>query len=915
MRDDAFEARFKALTDYSPFPWQVDLFTEWFSKGKVPASCDLPTGLGKTSVIALWLIALADHPDRMPRRLAYVVNRRTVVDQTTDEVEKVRKNIEHAGLLEALRERCSIPLANGESPLAISTLRGQFADNRAWSADPSRPAVICGTVDMIGSRLLFSGYGCGFKTKPLHAGFLGQDVLLVHDEAHLEPAFQQLLLAIEKEQREGERTGGLPWPKLRVMELSATSRKDGYNTRESFELTDAEKNPPTVLPEYPSEPIHNVWKRQKAKKSLHLHPIGNDKKLADDIAALALAHTGSGCAVLVFLRRVEDVEKILRSLPKNSTESLTGTLRGMERDQLVKKPVFQRFLPESNRDKDVTAAAGTVYLVCTSAGEVGVNISADHMVCDLSTFESMTQRFGRVNRFGVRNDTRIDVVHPKELGKRDKRGSLRIEEIDQRRQKTLELLKRLDGDASPAALGTLDSAERVAAFAPCPTILPVTDILFDTWALTTIREKLPGRPPVISYLHGVSEWQPPDTYVAWREEVALITGELRKRYDPEDLLEDYPLKPHELLRDRSDRVFQHLKSLAEEYPQAPVWVVSTRDEVEITTLGELSQGEEGVINHVTVLLPPYVGGLTQTGTLDGGAVRQKPTQGDVITSEQTAETSTRVPHDVADEWYEDTGQMLKRRIRVWDDAAVPNGMRLVRTIDTKPLADEDEADAPPVRRFWNWYELSKSGDTDGSRFGSRPVLWQVHTDDVVKHATVIAEKLPLPDEIREAVIHAAKWHDLGKRRPLFQRILGNFNSQLVLSKSAGRNGRVPERYRHEFGSLLDVSQGGNGLPPPTEFAGLSQDMQDLVLHLVAAHHGRARPHFPADEAFDPECNSRDTDRVAIETPRRFARLQRKYGRWGLAYLESLLRAADYAASATPSAFVEIARKQAEEVQR
>jgi hypothetical protein len=50
-------------------------------------------------------------------------------------------------------------MAGGEEPLGISTLRGEFQDNQEWGKFPFRPAVICGTVDMVGSRLLFSGYG------------------------------------------------------------------------------------------------------------------------------------------------------------------------------------------------------------------------------------------------------------------------------------------------------------------------------------------------------------------------------------------------------------------------------------------------------------------------------------------------------------------------------------------------------------------------------------------------------------------------------------------------------------------------------------------------------------------------------------------------------------------------------------
>ena len=160
---EEFRGMFRLLTGYAPFPWQEKLYVE-FLKNEIPSSCNLPTGLGKTSVVAIWLIALANGA-KVPRRLAYVVNRRTVVDQTTAEVERVRsKIIEEAGIADALRRACS--LEDNVPPLVISTLRGQLADNREWSADPSRPAVICGTVDMIGSRLLFSGYGIGFKSRP-----------------------------------------------------------------------------------------------------------------------------------------------------------------------------------------------------------------------------------------------------------------------------------------------------------------------------------------------------------------------------------------------------------------------------------------------------------------------------------------------------------------------------------------------------------------------------------------------------------------------------------------------------------------------------------------------------------------------------------------------------------------------------
>jgi CRISPR-associated endonuclease/helicase Cas3 len=152
-------------------------------------------------VMAIWLIAWAENK-KLPRRLVYVVDRRTVVDQATDLATKLRKNVAAS--------------LSGFGDLAISTLRGQLADNREWSRDPSRPAIIIGTVDLIGSALLFAGYRSSSKRRPLEAGMLGQDSLLVLDEAHLSKPFEKLLDGV------GRFQSGHGQP-TQVVRMSATS--------------------------------------------------------------------------------------------------------------------------------------------------------------------------------------------------------------------------------------------------------------------------------------------------------------------------------------------------------------------------------------------------------------------------------------------------------------------------------------------------------------------------------------------------------------------------------------------------------------------------------------------------------------------------------------------------------------------
>lgn len=878
-----FELIFETLTGHKPFPWQCRLFEAW--RGCISSdfpAITLPTGVGKTSVIPIWLIALAQNPSALPRRLVYVVNRRTVVDQTTEEVENLAKHISLLPEIDtALRKLCSICLTTEESPLALSTLRGKKADNRTWSADPSRPAVIVGTVDMIGSRLLFGGYRIGFKSRPLHAAFLAQHTVIIHDEAHLEPAFQRALESIREEQdREKRRSPKADALPLRIVALTATSRT---SDEKPFQLDPAS--------DY-TNPV--VSQRMHAVKRLELHEeadYAKDAILGEHLARRALAHESSGQTILIFAQKLNVLNKAREQLTnkdnKVSSERirmLTGTLRGYERDALVKDSVFQRFLPEAE-----AADGETVYLLCTSAGEVGINLSAKHLVCDLTTYESMAQRFGRVNRFGdpkplpEDQQTRIDVVYPQsivteKIGQDEKnRAKIRKFQYQEAQARTLALLRSLQGNASPAQLDKLPAEDRAEAFSSPPDILPITDILLDNWAMTSIREALPGRPPLEPYLHGVDEaFDPPRTFVAWRQEVEVInTNDLLALYPPDKLLDDFPLKPHELLSDNSDRVHAELKKiikrLAKEGKVSPaditLWVVDEYGRVAPHSLEELENRPE-LIQGRTLLLPPGLGGLSD-GMLDGS--KEAPVKGSL---------------DVAD--------AQENRKRVWGDAPPEGGpWRRVRQINLslESAGEDGEDDTEDKQLHWTWYELKWGGDGTHLENATRAVPLEEHGASVEIFAELFARKLDCTEEEITALRLAGRWHDLGKRRTLWQRSIGNHDPSQWLAKSGpGMKYMHLSEYRHEFGSLLDCEN-------ETELSALSEEGRDLVLHLIAAHHGRARPHFTAAECTDPERGLILSREKAQAVPHRFARLQRRYGRWGLAWLESLLRAADYAASA------------------
>ncbi|MFQ3590139.1 MAG: type I-U CRISPR-associated helicase/endonuclease Cas3, partial [Chloracidobacterium sp.] len=382
-----------ALGEKPPFPWQLALLQR-FRNGPPVSSLDIPTGLGKTAVMAVWLVARALRVP-VPRRLVYVVDRRAVVDQATEVAESLRQWVGE-------KPDVAQQLGLGNRPLPISTLRGQHIDNREWLEDPSLPAIIVGTVDMVGSRLLFSGYGVSPKMRPYHAGLIGVDTLIVLDEAHLVPAFEDLLRQIEqKADQFGPKDHSLARlvPPFKLLSLSATGRQ---TNGAALTLSDKDRDNSTVN------------QRLTAKKKLTIFELTKADSLTEILANEAWKLTDNGSQpvrCLVFCDTRRDAIAVAAKLrDKNKPpiiELFVGARRVFERAKVAEWLVKHGFM--ERKDGTRTTPPKATFLVATSAGEVGVDLDADHLVCDLVTWERMVQRLGRVNRRGD-GDAKVVVV-------------------------------------------------------------------------------------------------------------------------------------------------------------------------------------------------------------------------------------------------------------------------------------------------------------------------------------------------------------------------------------------------------------------------------------------------------------------------------------------------------------------------
>lgn len=919
---DDFAAFFRDVHGVEPFPWQQRLTMRVLDQGTWPEVIDLPTGTGKTSVLDTAVFAMAAQPDIAPRRVVFVVDRRIIVDQVYERAQRLKSRIAAGETPILQRVRSLLRTLTDYEPLGVVALRGGIPIDNEWTHRPDQPWVVVSTVDQFGSRILFRGYGIKPGMRPIHAGLAGNDCLVILDEVHLSVPFAETLNQIASFRR-----GPLPH-RFAVVEMSATPSKLNAERFTLYQATDLERSP-------------ELHQRVTALKHATLQSVRNEHSVPSAVLKIVKSLNRSNRrpehdirSVGVIVNRVRTAREVHQTLvdADYSTHLITGRMRPLDRVDALRRigPIVD---PDgSERGNELTV------VVSTQAIEVGADFSFDALITECAPIDSLRQRFGRLDRrgsysvstgraaeawiIGVKSvvGTRPDPIYGssvkatwEELQRRAKRGPLEVGPTG--------LQNFPDGAGAPR-----DQA---------PLVLRTH---LDAWAQTSPEPIV--QPSIDSFLHGMNHRCPADVSIAWR-------------------------------RDTSSEVLRLVPPRQAEFLQVPIGAVrswlSGAEEMEVADVPQTdeSDGLPASVHAVSGKFVRWGGAAQGAERIEVQAIRP----GDVLIAELesgglsagTWDPSCKAPvSDLGDEAQHAYGhrvtlrldprlsyvnfppapakeataeQRLSERIAEWlenwteDDGGTTwiqdIGSRLGRGCQIIPVGLEDdhsddgyyvliERHAVTKKPLVDLEIMDGSGEA-GSLTGTGATL-RSHLDGVSERTKRIAERLGLPVSIRNDLSIAGRLHDLGKVDPRFQlQLVGGDPIDLEmlyqpLAKSlpeVPRVQRYPSGMRHELASIALIESNDVVLSNAND--------KDLVLHLIATHHGWARPLPPIIDDRAQESLSFTLDghgmiassdlsqsSMALEMADRFWRLVKRYGYYGLAWLEAILRLADHQQSAEES---------------
>lgn len=935
MNTDDFGAFFYELWGFEPFPWQSELMKRVAERGW-PEIIDLPTSCGKTSIIdiALFHLALeADKPrtDRQaPMRIIFTIDRRLVVDDAYMRACKIRNKLAEAsqGLLAEVSGRLR-KLSSCDEPLKVIELRGGLPHEPIFIQNPTQPTIVLSTVDQVGSRLLFRGYGVSQASRPIYAALVGTDSMLILDEAHLSKPFEETLRWVKRYQSSAWAEEAVYRPMM-VVSMTATPSKGGTD---GGLLQEADWAHPKLgrrlTCSKPARLVSIKWDKE--------NPDATHRLLLETLSSNAqeLMEKISGAPVVgVVVNRVATARQVFERLrSKGDAVLLIGRTRPLDRDALIKD-----YLPRMRAGREERDNPRPLYVVATQTIEVGADIDFDALVTEAAALDALRQRFGRLNRLGNRESADAVIVYVDHGRSKDTDpiyGSALAETWKWLKQRASSRSIDFGICAMKALLQGEDITRLLTPNKAVPVLLPShMDMFVQTMPAPAVE------PEVAPYLHGMKS-EPEDVQVVWRADLP-DESKAEEEAIARDIAAIMPPTQLEVLALPVQAARAFLAGLGrEDIPD----VEGGEGEAD-TEIGEASgryavrwRGEDLSIIHApneiapgdTMVVPSSYGGLDAFGW---HPLSQHPVNdiGDEAATRQYGTQTLRIHENMISLWTEE--QEIANEAKGFLKAAIK---RLDEGVDLKDLCDEliEKLHGLPLKENIKQRLANlKSNRTEHTYPGGillkqkREARMSLHRNvgtpldehcaDVANLVASFAVSSGLKKEIVSDEVLAARLHDAGKADPRFQLWLYEANpiamrkANELLAKSAGSaDWRTIRMYRDQAGYPAGARHECYSVAMFMGNGWLSDQTADreLVAYLIGTHHGRGRSLMPAiadkGASMRYKVDGRElefTGQHRLEQldsgwPDTFWKLNRRYGYWGLASLEMLLRLADQRQSA------------------
>ncbi len=892
--------------DRSPFPWQARLADRVLDEGCWPVEVGIPTGLGKTSCldIAIWWLAAEAHLDprqrNAPTRIWWVVNRRLLVDAAADHAQRIKcllgaslqgaTGSQHEVLRNVALRLQHLAAAGSSEPLQVLRLRGGASFGRP--SDPAQPSMILSTVPMFGSRLLFRGYGSSRSMRPIDAALAGTDSLVLVDEAHLAVHLMNLVPALRDCTPSASPV--LPHRRSAPQIVSLTATGDPGTKRFELDETDHANE--------------IVQQRLDSPKRLEIRnePKGNRAKHLADAVLSQLERAGRASSCVVFVNTPAEARQVFSRLrlERESRGLDLLLLTGQNREPDAAE-VRHRILDEENgapSGRKKLDRETSLVVVATQTLEVGADVDFEYLVTEQCGARALIQRLGRLNRLGRFSDSRAVYVHTPPMSSRGKTGE-GWPVYGREPETVLARLEEAQGSDSDVDVSPRIVAQVVGEpgddLGRAPEVLPA---LLWEWVKTTTPPL--GEAPVEPYFSGIAEagysvsvmWRcyvPPDGERLWPRPRDLETVDVpvlafRDAIDGQDIAKLCPdgvtiqTVAASRLRPGDTVVLSVDSGLLDEFGWAPDSSAIVTD-VSLTGSG-LPIDATALRRYCGAEVSDEVSRALQHGVEERDDDERAAAAADLIERLRGHSPS----HQDEAQWSDFLDRLRPQPV----DADSEISRLLLRDSDDRVLYDEfDEVSLAPEAT-----QLDQHGQAVGAR------------------AQAVAVAMGIEPSLVALIRRAGDFHDLGKADVRFQRWLNDgepvdpvlAKSRLSRSRWAAARAAAdwPRGGRHEELSARLVR---NWLSQ--QDTADDADLDELLLHLVVSHHGRGRPFVVpvrdgtsaiVEYQIDGVSVSADADLSIAdwEQPERFARLNDRYGPWGLALFETIVRQADHIVSAS-----------------